>query len=95
MYNTIKEAWFAATVKAEGYNSSLRIPIFKNEDGTYEIGTAQQEGWEDIGVQEVGSVSGWNIDDCYDENEDTREQRILDFLLENQEELFELFEENC
>jgi hypothetical protein len=92
-FDTIQEAWFAASTEAEGYNSSLRIPIFKNEDGTFEIGSAQNQAWKDFGVEEVGDVSGWNIDDVCDST-DEKKERVNTFLLLNKSELFYLFKES-
>jgi len=63
-FETLNEAFEAATLQAEGHESSMKAPIFKNDDGTFEVGGMQNENWNDISdgtFEEIGGVNGWDV----------------------------------
>ena len=63
-FETLREAFEAATLQAEGCDPSMKAPIFKNEDGTFDVGGMQNENWNDISdgaFEEIGSVAGWDV----------------------------------
>lgn len=91
-FDTLKEAYKEALIKSEGYKSDMRIPIFKNTDGTFEIGGAQHFQWSDISdgtFTEIGSVDGWFFDD--EDNGINRDSQIKEFIEGYLEEGYELF----
>ena len=74
-FETLREAFEAATLQVEGHESSMKAPIFKNDDGTFEVGGIQNENWNDISdgtFEEIGSVSGWDVS-VYDFGEGSEE----------------------
>ena len=37
-FETLSEAFEAAILQAEGHESSMKAPVFKNDDCTFEVG---------------------------------------------------------
>lgn len=96
-FETLSEAFEAATLQAEGYEQSMKAPIFKNEDGTFEVGGMQNENWNDISdgtFEEIGSVAGWDVS-VYDFGEDgeemTDEEKAQEVFNQNKTEWFNDF----
>lgn len=96
-FETLNEAFEVATLQAEGYESSLRSPIFKNEDGTFEVGGMQHNQWADISdgtFEEIGSVEGWDVSG-YDfgegSEEMTNEEKAKEVFSQNESEWFNDF----
>jgi len=96
-FETLNEAFEEATLQAEGHESSMKAPIFKNEDGTYEVGKMQNENCSDISdgtFEEIGSVAGWDVR-VYDFGENseemTNEDKAQEVFNENRTEWFNLF----
>lgn len=96
----LDEAFKAATLQSEGYESSMRTPIFKNGDGTYEIGGIQDKQWSDISdgtFEEIGSVKGWDVN-IYDfgegSDEMTKEEKAEEVFNQNETEWFNNFKES-
>lgn len=61
---TLEEAFEAAMIEAQGHSENNKVPIFKNEDGTYQIGSIQDIKYNDIPdgtFEEIGSVTGWDV----------------------------------
>lgn len=88
-FETLSEAFEAATLQAEGYESSMKAPIFKNEDGTFEVGGMQEENWNDISdgsFEEIGGVSGWDVN-VFDFGEGSQE-------MSNEDKAQEAFNQN-
>jgi hypothetical protein len=96
-FETLNEAFEAGTLQAEGHESSMKAPIFKNEDGTFEVGGMQNENWNDISdgtFEEIGSVSGWDVS-IYDfgevSEEMTDEEKSQEVFNQNETEWFNDF----
>lgn len=96
-FETLSEAFEAATLQAEGHKSSMKAPIFKNDDGTFEVGGMQNQTWNDISdgtFEEIGSVSGWEVS-VYDFGEGSEEmtasEKAQEVLNQNEPEWFNDF----
>lgn len=96
-FETLNEAFKAAALQAEGHESSMKAPIFKNEDGTFEVGRMQNENYNDISdgtFEEIGSVPGWDVS-VYDfgegSEEMTNEEKAKEVFNQNENELFNNF----
>lgn len=96
-FETLREAFEAATLQAEGHESSMKASIFKNDDGTFEVGGMQNENWNDISdgtFEEIGSVSGWDVS-VYDfgegSEEMTDEEKSQEVFNQNETEWFNDF----
>ena len=88
-FETLNEAFKVATLQAEGYSSSVKAPIYKNNDGTFEVGEIQSQNWNDISdgtFEEIGGVSGWDVN-FYDFFDDFCK-------ISNKEKAVEIFNQN-